>query len=315
MTTLAAAGVYKIQAQERIVFGEPAAEVVVAEAQRLGVQRVFLISSASLARLADGPLQQVQCALGDKCVGAFTTMRAHSPREDVIAAANGARAARADLLVAVGGGSSIDGTKAVLACLWHGLDTPDAMAPFLAEGTAGRPIEAPADAIRMLSVSTTLSAADFTSRAGVTDTATKAKQGFGHSLLVPQVAVLDPRATLDTPMHLLLSTGIRAVDHAVESHCAPRSHVVSSMHALEGLSLLGRALPAIRRDPQALEPRNEAQLGMWQAMWGASTGGGTGASHGIGYALGASFDIAHGDTSCVMLAPVLRHNEPVNAER
>lgn len=308
-------GVYKIQSQERIVFGEPAGEAIAAESQRLGAKRVFLVSSASLARLDDGPLQQVQRALGERCVGAFTTMRAHSPREDVIAAANAACAARADLLVAVGGGSSIDGTKAVLACLWHGLDTPDAMAPFLAEGTAARPIEAPANSIRMLSVSTTLSAADFTSRAGVTDTATRAKQGFGHALLVPQVAVLDPRATLHTPLPLLLATGIRAVDHAVESHCAPRGHAMASMHALEGLRLLARALPAVHRDPSSLAARGEAQLGMWQAMWGSSTGGGTGASHGIGYALGAGFDIPHGETSCVMLAPVLRFNEPVNADR
>lgn len=315
MTALAQAGVYKIPAQERIVFGEPAGETVVAEAERLGARRVFLVSSASLARLADGPLQQVQRALGAACVGSFTTLRAHSPREDVVAAANAARAAGADLLVAVGGGSVIDGTKAALVCLWQGLHTPEAMAPFLSEGSASRPIEAPAQAVRMLSVSTTLSAADFTSRAGVTDTTTRAKQGFGHALLVPQVAVLDPRATLHTPLALLLSTGIRAVDHAIESHCAPRSHVMSSLHALEGLRLLARALPAIHADPQALAPRSEAQRGMWQAIWGSSTGGGTGASHGIGYALGASFDIAHGDTSCVMLAPVLRHNEPVNAER
>jgi maleylacetate reductase len=315
VTALAQAGVYKIPAQERIVFGEPAGETVVAEVARLGAQRVFLTSSASLARLADGPLQQVQRALGERCVGVYSAMRAHSPREDVVAAANAAREARADLLVAVGGGSVIDGTKAALVCLWHGLHTPEAMAPFLSEGSAARAIEAPVQPVRMLSVSTTLSAADFTSRAGVTDSATRAKQGFGHALLVPQVAVLDPRATLHTPLRLLLSTGIRAVDHAVESHCAPRSHVMSSLHAIEGLRLLARALPAIHDDPQALEPRSEAQLGMWQAIWGSSTGGGTGASHGIGYALGAGFDIAHGDTSCVMLAPVLRHNEPVNADR
>lgn len=310
-----ARGIYRIPAQERIVFGEPAGEAVRAEAERLGARRVFLTSSASLARLTDGPLQQVRRALGERCVGAWSAMRAHSPREDVIAAANAAREAGADLLVAIGGGSVIDGTKAALACLWQGLDTPEALAPFLAEGTAARAIEAPADPIRMLSVSTTLSAADFTSRAGVTDTATRAKQGFGHPLLVPRVAVLDPRATLHTPLPLLLSTGIRAVDHAVESHCAPRAHALTSMHALEGLRLLARALPAIHADPTALAPRGEAQLGMWQAMWGASSGAGTGASHGIGYALGGRFDIPHGETSCVMLAPVLRYNEPVNADR
>lgn len=305
-------GVYQIPAQERIVFGQPAGTTVVDEARRIGARRVFLATSASLARLADGPLQEIRSALGDTCVGSFTAMRAHSPREDVVALANAARAAEADLLVAVGGGSAIDGTKAALACLWHGIDTPEGLAPLMAEGS---PVEAPPRPIRMLSVSTTLSAADFTSRAGVTDTATRAKQGFGHPLLVPQVAILDPRATLHTPLPLLLSTGIRSVDHAVESYCSPRAHAVTGVHALEGLRLLARALPAIHRNPEALGPRGDAQVGMWQAMWGSATGAGTGASHGIGYALGAGFDIAHGDTSCVMLAPVLRYNEAVNAER
>lgn len=307
--------IYQIPSQERIVFGEPAREAVVAEARRLGASRVFLTSSASLARLEDGPLQQVRAALGAQCVGVFGAMRAHSPREDVIAIARAAREAGADLLVAVGGGSVIDGTKAALACLWHGLDTPEAMAPFLAEGRGVAPVVAPAKPVRMISVSTTLSAADFTSRAGVTDSATRAKQGFGHPLLVPQVAVLDPRATLDTPLRLLLSTGMRAVDHAIESHCSPRAHALTGVHALDGLRRLARALPEIARDPHAIEPRAQAQIGMWQAMWGSATGAGTGASHGIGYALGATFDIAHGDTSCVMLAPVLRYNEPVNADR
>jgi len=167
--------------------------------------------------------------------------------------------------------------------------------------------------LRMMAVSTTLSASEFTSTAGVSDAHTK--QSFHHRLFVPRVAVLDPAATMHTPLPLLLSTGMRAVDHAIESHCAPNVHAIGEAHALLGLALLARALPAIARDPDAIAPRRDAQLGMWQASLGSATGAGTGASHGIGYALGATFDVAHGHTSCVMLPAVLAWNEMVNGER
>jgi maleylacetate reductase len=81
------------------------------------------------------------------------------------------------------------------------------------------------------------------------------------------------------------------------------------------LRLLARALPAIKRDPAALAPRLEAQFGMWQAIAAAASGVPTGASHGIGYALGATFGVAHGHTSCVMLPAVLKWNAAVNGER
>ena len=305
-------GTVLLSAQERVVFGEPAAAAVLAEAERAGARRVFVTSGASLSRLADGPLQGIEAALGARLAGRFVAMRAHSPRDDVVAAARAARDAQADLLVAVGGGSVIDATKAMLLCLWHGLFDAPALEPYRQRAGA-TPIDAGTSSLRMLAVSTTLSASEFTASAGVSDAHTK--QSFRHRLFVPRVAVLDPAATLHTPLPLLLATGLRAVDHAIESYCAPRVHAIGEAHALLGLALLARALPAIAREPAALAPRREAQLGMWQAILGSASGAGTGASHGIGYALGATFDVAHGHTSCVMLPSVLRWNLPANADR
>src|SRR3990172_6466443 len=111
-------GNFLIQAQERILFGQPAASAVVAEAEHYGAKRVFVTSTRSLGRLSNGPLQQIVGALGSRHVGTYAEVRAHSPREDVIAAANAARDVGADLLLAVGGGSVIDATKAVQLCLW-----------------------------------------------------------------------------------------------------------------------------------------------------------------------------------------------------
>jgi maleylacetate reductase len=178
-----------------------------------------------------------------------------------------------------------------------------------------RKIEPPANPIRMVTVSTTLSASEFTSTAGVTDTNANAKQSFTHRLLVPRSVVLDPAATLDTPEWLLFSTGIRSVDHAVESYCSPMANPATETLSLQGLRLLSHALPKIKADPHDLSARLEAQFGMWQAIAASAAGAGSGASHGIGYVLGATFGVAHGHTSCVMLPSVLRWNAAVNGER
>jgi maleylacetate reductase len=310
-------GSFQVMAQERIVYGTPAGDAVVAEAERMGAKRVFLTSTRSLAGLSEGPLQRLERALGVRHAGTHAAIRSHSPREDVAAGANAARAAEADLLVAVGGGSAIDATKAMLMCLWLGLDSAEAMEPYCSgfERTRSAALKLPADPIRMLSVSTTLSASEFTENAGITHAPTRTKQSFRHRLFAPRTVVLDPAATLDTPEWLLLSTGIRSVDHAVEGYCNADAGPATEALSLQGLRLLARALPAIKARPADLAPRLEAQLGMWQAIAPCAAGIHTGASHGIGYALGATFGVPHGHTSCVMLPAVLAWNAAVNGAR
>ena len=310
-------GAFQVQAQEQIVFGKPAEVAVLELARQRGAKRVFLTSGRTLGSLQNGPLQKIAAALGELHCGSFAAITAHSPREDVIAGAQAARAAGADLLVAVGGGSVIDATKAMLGALWMNMDSPAAMEPYRTGVPAdqAKRIEAPAQPLRMIAVSTTLSASEFTPIAGVTDSATHTKQSFTHRLFAPVAVVLDPRATLDTPLDLLFNTGIRAVDHAAESFCSPFANPATEALALQGLKLLYRGLPAMQADPTDLNARMTAQFGMWQAIAGFAGGARMGASHGIGYALGATFGIAHGHTSCIMLPAVLQYNAAQNAAR
>ena len=134
----------------------------------------------------------------------------------------------------------------------------------------------------------------------------------------PSATVCLPRAPWCSipPPHSIRRTGCSTArasalsTHAVETYCNPRAHPGDGGASLQGLRLLARALPAIKRAPRELAPRLEAQFGMWQAIAAAASGIPTGASHGIGYALGASFGVAHGHTSCVMLPAVLGGMRP-----
>ena len=310
-------GVFNIQAQERVVFGTPAPQAVVKEAEHYGAQRIFVTSTRSLTALDDGPLQKVEAALGHRYAGTFSTIASHSPREDVIAAANAARDAGADMLVAVGGGSVVDATKVVQLCLWHKLLTPDALEPFASGFERNKPVsfEVPREPTRMIAVPTTLSAADFTARAGITNTQTRTKMAFNHRMLVPRSVVLDPEVTLETPEWLLFSTGVRALDHAVESYMCPLANPASESLSLKGLALLVQGLSGIKADANDLDARMTAQFGMWHAIWPSTSGIYHGASHGIGYALGAGFGVPHGHTSCVMLPAVMQWNAETLSER
>ncbi len=109
-------------AMDEVVFGHPAAEAVVAQMDRLGAARAFLMVSGTLNRQT-GEIEKIRKALGSRCAATFDAMPPHTPREAVIAAAEQAQAAGADLIVTVGGGSITDGAKAVQLCLANNVRT------------------------------------------------------------------------------------------------------------------------------------------------------------------------------------------------
>jgi len=202
---------------EEVRFGVPAAEAIAEQVARMGAQRVFLMVSGTLNRTTP-EIENVRRALGNKCVGVFDRMPAHSPRHAVIAAAEQARASDTDLIVTVGGGSVTDAAKAVQLCLANDVRSPEAMDALRTAGAVLPDLKPPT--VRQVSVPTTLSAGEFSGIAGVTDERTHVKEMFRHPRIIPAAVILDPALTVHTPEWLFLSTGIRAVDHCVEGLCS-----------------------------------------------------------------------------------------------
>ena len=302
-------GTHRHPKQEEIVYGRPAVEAVKDAAAAYGAKRVLIVTSRSLGG-EGGLAASFAHALGERCAGVLGDVRAHSPREDVVAGAERARQLACDLLVAIGGGSVIDATKVMQICIAAGVKRADELDPYRAGGAAALELT-----VRMLAVPTTLSAAEFTPFAGVTDVAARRKDGFYHPWLAPRRVVLDPAMTLPTPPELWFSTGMKAVDHAVEQLCNVERSPYADALAEAGLRRLGSSLRKTKDDPAGLEARLSCQLGMWLAISGASMGRGMGASHAIGHTLGGMLGVPHGMTSAVMLPAVLRWNESVLGER
>ena len=314
---MAKSGQVVFSRMQRVVWGRPAAEVVAEEARRLGAERVFLIASRTLNRESD-VVSGIGGALGHRMAGLFEGIPAHVHRDTVIAATRDARAAQADLIVTVGGSSASGVGKMARLALAHGFETVDDMEPFRTvvapDGTKTKPAFRGPE-IGQIAVPTTLSGGEYYHYQGSTDTRIPEKQGYEHPDMIPTSVVLDPRAALHTPEWLWFSTGIRAVDHAVEGLCAPGANPYTDGMNLQALKLLARSLRASKAAPDDTEARLESQLGAWMSMAGVTAGVPVGASHGIGHVLGGACDVPHGYTSCIMLAPVLRWNRQADVGR
>jgi maleylacetate reductase len=269
----------------RVHFGSDALQRLEEEARPYG--RAFVITGRSLNEKT-GLIRRVEALLGGRHAGTFAGIGQHTPGGTVEEAATQAEAAAADLLVAVGGGSVIDGTKAVARQLGY----PDQVA-----------------------IPTTLSGAEWAHRVGVTDENEGLKRGFVDTRTVPPVVILDPGATVYTPEALWLSTGIRALDHAVEGYLYGGDHPITDVTGLEGARRLMEYLPHSRRAPEDLEVRLELQLAAWLAYFGPMNTP-MGLSHELGRRIGASYEVPHGITSCVILAPSLTVlGNPIDDER
>lgn len=310
-------GVYRFPQMENVVFGTPFAAALAQEVDRLDARAVFVLASGTLSRESD-LVQRLRQMLGNRFAGLFARIGAHTPRSDVVAAADMAREAGADLIVTLGGGSVTDAAKMVGLCLGNGVTAPEQLDDFratiAADGTLRRPAVKP-PGVRMIAIPTTLSAGEFSAGAGCTDTRRHLKESFSHPQMIPRTVILDPEAAAPTPEWLFLSTGIRAVDHAVEDICSTNGQPISEGAAYQALRLLGKGLPAVKADPADLDARLDCQIGAWLSMVGSQSGVSKGASHGIGHVLGGTAHVPHGYTSCVMLPHVLRFNHPVNADK
>ncbi|EPQ57494.1 iron-containing alcohol dehydrogenase [Gloeophyllum trabeum ATCC 11539] len=215
----------------------------------------------------------------------FWEIGEHAPVAGIRKCIQALKECGADIVVSVGGGSPVDAAKAVIYFLQK--DSGGSFLPHVA-------------------IPTTLSAAEYTIGAGYTED-NGHKVAVSDQRLAPAGIILDAELTLATPERLWLSTGMRAMDHAVENLYRPL--VIPPMKVLcyQALADLFKYLPLSKADPSNLVYRQKLQVASWMSLWPVKFEkySALGISHALGHKLGARYHIPHGITSCLTLAPTV----------
>ncbi|MBY0360547.1 MAG: iron-containing alcohol dehydrogenase [Phreatobacter sp.] len=296
------AGRFALLDQKAVAWGQSLDAALAEEVSKRGARRLFIVTTRSLAQRA-AALAKAHDDLD--AVGVEDTIPAHTPMPSVFALAQRLATFRPDLILALGGGSVIDAVKIAGLVQAEGIDSREALiARSMQKG--GQPL-AVVNPPRYIAAPTTLSGAEFGAIGGSVDPDTQIKFGFAASWFPAETVIFDPALGQATPEGLWLSSGVRAVDHAVEAILSPDANPFIDGCALHALRLLGSSLRATKADPGDLLARQESQFGVWLASQSVGRVR-YGASHGIGHQLGAVGGVAHGHTSCVMLPSVIAWN-------
>lgn len=248
--------------------------------------KAFIITGNSLATKT--PLvKQVEELLKDRHAGTFSKIGEHAPIAQLDEATQIVeKDSSVDTVISIGGGSPIDSAKAI----------------------SHRLHEKSGKWLYHIAIPTTLSASECTMMAGYT-TSDGMKTGVRAKELVPHVVLYDSSFALFTPPKLWMSTGMRAMDHAIELLYHPTaSEMPARWQCLQAATSLFENLPKYRANPKDEDTITKLQLAAFASLGflGTNIKGGLGLSHALGYALGSPYGIPHGITSCLTLGHVVK---------
>ncbi|KAK0510068.1 hypothetical protein JMJ35_007462 [Cladonia borealis] len=272
---------------ERLYYGPNSVQKHLLSCLPSSSSKAFVITGSSLASKTT-LIRQVEELLTSKHhAGTFSNIKQHAPVAQLDEASDAVgKDSSIDTIISIGGGSPIDSAKAI----------------------SYRVHEKSKKFLYHITIPTTLSAAECTMIAGFTN-ADGQKTMVVAPELVPQVVIYDSVFGKETPQKLWLSTGIRALDHAVELLYHPyATEVPARSLVLTAIEQLFTNLPKYKADPKDEDIITGLQLASFASLYpiGTNVKGGLGLSHGMGYALGSPYGIPHGITSCITLASVVR---------
>lgn len=288
-----------------IHFGNNAAAQTGPEAKRMGAKKVLLVTDAILMQA--GTVKPVLESLSAAGVEAVIFDKVAS--EPVLAFIDEGlkllRKKKCEVIVAVGGGSSIDTAKALAVMATN----PGKIQDYMGLGKIGQP------GLPLIAVPTTAgTGSEVTIFTIITDTTRDVKMLIGSPYVMPCVALVDPRMTLGMPRGLTAATGLDALTHAIEAYVSLKAQPLSDVMALSAIELLFEYLPQAWANPNNLHARTQTLLGAMQAGI-AFTNASVALVHGMSRPVGAYFHVPHGLSNAALLGVVMEFSLMGNPDR
>lgn len=289
---------FDYQPRTRIVFGAGKVELLGDLARDLGAQRALVVSDPGIVA-AGHTARGVKSLEGAALQTLLFDGIAENPTtENVEAGLDVARRFHPDLLVGIGGGSSMDCAKGINFLYSGG----GRMQDYWGVGKATRPM------LPMIAVPTTAgTGSEMQSFALISDAKTHIKMACGDKKAACRVALLDPELTVTQPTRVTALTGIDAIAHALESYVTRPRNAVSLAFSREAWRLLEENFSKVLDDPRDLEARAGMQLGACFAGM-AIENSMLGAAHALANPLTAHYGVPHGEAIALMLPHVVRFN-------
>ncbi len=288
----------------RLIFGCGTIDQLGQLAQHLGGRRILIVTDVGLrnAGYCDRAESILHAAGLEMAV--FDKVQVNPTSDDVDNCVAFAKSAKIDLIVGLGGGSSIDCAKGANFVLTNGGKMQD----YQGIGKANHPM------LPMIAVPTTSgTGSEAQSFAVIADAKTHMKMACGDPKAACRIAILDPELTVTMPASVAASTGIDAMTHAIESYVTTKRNSISQMFARQAWELLSSAFPIVLREPHNLAARGRMQLGAFLAG-AAIENSMLGATHATANPLTAHYGTIHGIAVGLMLPHVVRWNAEVVGE-
>ena len=285
-------------ARTRILFGLNTIDRLGELAREFSSRRALVVTDKGIinAGHVDRACQSLTAAGIESVV--FSEVRENPTTRDVDSCLEVARDSQIDLIIGLGGGSSMDTAKGCNFLLTNG----GRMQDYWGVGKATR------EMLPLIAVPTTAgTGSECQSFALIADEATHAKMACGDPKAAPRIAILDPMITVSQPRGIAACTGIDAVSHAVETAVTRKRNELSQLYSREAFRLTMRHLPCVLQDPENIDARAGMLLGA--AFAGTAIENSMlGAAHSAANPLTAHFNIVHGQAVGMMLPHVVRFN-------
>ena len=295
---------FDIHSRTRFIFGEGAISQLGELAAAFRPRCVLVVSDRGIMEAGHDAAALNSLREAGLKVASFHDFSENPTSAMVDAGVRRAAEVQPDLLVGLGGGSSMDCCKGINFVYSCGGTIHDY------QGVG----KATSDLLPMIAIPTTAgTGSEAQSFALISDAETHAKMPCGDPRAACRVAILDPRITATQPPRVTALTGIDAISHAIETYVTKRRNAISTTYSRRSFGMLAQGFSRVLRDPQDLEARSLMQLGACFAGMAIETSM-LGAAHATANPLTARYDVTHGQAVGLMLPAVIRMNGSIHAD-